>query len=181
MSRILNGVVRGRALLITGFTFVELLIVVSIISMLAAIAMPAYRDYELRAQVTEALSFLGDSKIAVDEFYSRWGRMPVDNAEAGLRSADVMRGKYVRSVTVSGGVIVATMDLGFELAGDAMLHRTLTFRPWLNAASPSAPIFWSCGESEPVEPGDYHVIGELAAAKLEARLLPTACRAQVKH
>ena len=72
----------------SGFTFVELLIVVAIVSILAAIALPSYRDYEMRAEAAEALLFLGDTKIAVNEFYSRWGRMPADNGEAGLRSPD---------------------------------------------------------------------------------------------
>lgn len=158
-----------------GFTFVELLIVVAIVSILAAIALPAYRDYELRAQVAEGEIFLGDAKTAVNEFYSRWGRMPADNSEAGLRMPEALRGKYVRSLAVSGGVMVVEFDLGADLPGKP-LERTLTMRPWLNSKTTSAPIIWSCGEQDPKASADYRVIGDLAEDPLESKLLPTSCR-----
>jgi type IV pilus assembly protein PilA len=158
-----------------GFTFVELLIVVAIVSILAAIALPAYREYELRAEVAESEIFLSDAKTAVNEFYSRWGRMPADNSEAGLRLPEALRGKYVRSLAVSGGVMVAELDLGGDLAGSA-IQRTLTMRPWLNAKNTGAPIIWSCGEQDPKASADYHVIGNLAEDPVESKYLPTSCR-----
>lgn len=159
----------------SGFTFVELLVVVAIISILVAIALPAYRDYMLRAQVAEGLMFLGDAKGAVNEFYSRWGRMPADNSEAGLRLPESLRGKYVRSISVSGGAMVATLDLGKDSDGQA-IKRTLTFRPWVNAAIPGSPIVWSCGEQDPPVSNDYHVIGTVAANPVESKWLPSVCR-----
>jgi type IV pilus assembly protein PilA len=164
----------GRAL-ITGFTFVELLIVLAIISILAAIAVPAYRDYELRAQVAEGLIFLGDAKSAINEFYSRWGRMPADNSEAGLRSPEALKGKYLRSLSVNGGVMVESFELGYDLAGQP-IQRTLTMRPWLNATIAGAPIVWSCGEQEPRVSTSYHVVGSVADNPVESKLLPSVCR-----
>ena len=161
----------------SGFTFVELLIVVAIISILAAIALPAYRDYEVRAEAAEGMLFLSDAKISVNEFYSRWGRLPADNGEAGIRSPDALKGKYVRSVDVSGGVMVASMELADDLSAHGPpLERTLTLRPWINTATFGAPIIWSCGEQVPKVSSDYHAIGNVAPNPVEAKWVPTVCR-----
>ena len=159
-----------------GFTVLELLLVLCILGILAGIAIPAYRDYELRAQMAEALIFIGDAKAPIADFYARWGRLPSDNAEAGLRPADTVRGKYLRSLTVRDGVIVAAVELGKDLGHGDVLQRTLTMRPWLNAAVPTAPILWSCGAQVPEHAGDYRVVGEIAAAPAEGKYLPSACR-----
>jgi len=159
-----------------GFTFIELLVVLAIISILVAIALPAYRDYELRAEAAESLIFLGEAKSSVNEFYSRWGRMPANNSEAGLRAPDALRGKYLRRLSVSDGVMVAMLQLGSDEEGEG-LERTLTFRPWLSAKNPGAAILWSCGEQEP-KANDYHVVGEVAPNPVEGKWLPSVCRKQ---
>jgi type IV pilus assembly protein PilA len=158
-----------------GFTFIELLIVLAIISILVTIALPAYRDYEIRAEVAEGVMFLGEAKTAVNEFYSRWGRMPADNTEAGLRLPESLKGKYLRSLSVSGGVMVASLELGHDLAGEAM-ERTLTMRPWINTSNPGTPIIWSCGEYDPKASADYHVIGSVAPNAIEGKFVSTVCR-----
>jgi len=165
----------GLRTLGAGYTFIELLIVVTIISILAAIAMPAYSDYELRAEAAEALIFLGDAKVAVNEFHGRWGRMPANNREAGLRAPETLRGKYLRRLDVAGGVLVATLELGHDLAAGAR-ERTLTLRPWVNAGTPAAPILWSCGEYDPKAPPGYRVVGDLAENPVEAKFVPGVCR-----
>jgi type IV pilus assembly protein PilA len=83
-----------------GFTLIELMIVVAIIGILAAIAIPAYQDYTIRAQVSEGLNLSGGAKAAVTEYYQDRGDMPTSNAEAGLD--DSIAGKYVASVIVNG-------------------------------------------------------------------------------
>ena len=92
-----------------GFTLIELMIVVAIIGILAAIAIPAYQDYTIRAQVSEGLNLSGGAKAAVTEFFQDRGSMPTDNDEAGLADADTeIQGKYVSSVEVTNGVIEVT-------------------------------------------------------------------------
>jgi len=84
-----------------GFTLIELMIVVAIIGILAAIAIPAYQDYTIRAQVSEGLSLMDGAKTAVAEFYTNTGRLPSNNTSAGLPTPISIKGKYVSSVTVS--------------------------------------------------------------------------------
>src|ERR1041384_3861138 len=83
-----------------GFTLIELMIVVAIIGILAAIALPAYQDYTIRAKVTEALSLAASAKTAVTESYISNGALPGTNADAGLPDANKIASKFVQSVTV---------------------------------------------------------------------------------
>ena len=91
-----------------GFTLIELMIVVAIIGILAAIAIPAYQDYTIRAQVSEGLNLSGGAKAAVTEYFQDRGAMPGDNTEAGLEASGNIQGKYVSSVGVAAGVITVT-------------------------------------------------------------------------
>lgn len=95
-----------------GFTLIELMIVVAIIGILAAVAIPAYQDYTIRAQVSEGLSLASGSKTAVTEYYSSRGKFPSTNASAGLATAGSIGGKYVSSVDVSkaSGEIQAALN-----------------------------------------------------------------------
>ncbi len=88
-----------------GFTLIELMIVVAIIGILAAIAIPAYQDYTIRAQVSEGLNLAGAAKAAVSEYYMDRGVYPANNAQAGLGAVNTIIGKYVDGVTVTAGVI----------------------------------------------------------------------------
>jgi len=92
-----------------GFTLIELMIVVAIIGILAAIAIPAYQDYTIRAQVSEGINLSAGAKAAVTEFFQDRGVLPGDNNEAGVASADEIVGKYVTGVAVgANGVITVT-------------------------------------------------------------------------
>ena len=84
-----------------GFTLIELMIVVAIIGILAAVAIPQYQNYVARAQVSEALSLASGAKVAVAEYFNTNGTFPADNSTAGLTEPTDFKGNWVESVTVS--------------------------------------------------------------------------------
>ncbi|EMU4177189.1 pilin [Neisseria gonorrhoeae] len=91
-----------------GFTLIELMIVIAIVGILAAVALPAYQDYTARAQVSEAILLAEGQKSAVTEYYLNNGEWPENNDKAGVASTPTdIKGKYVQSVTVANGVVTA--------------------------------------------------------------------------
>ncbi|HFA4225904.1 TPA: pilin, partial [Neisseria gonorrhoeae] len=93
-----------------GFTLIELMIVIAIVGILAAVALPAYQDYTARAQVSEAILLAEGQKSAVTEYYLNHGIWPKDNDKAGVASSSSIKGKYVQKVEVTNGVVTATMN-----------------------------------------------------------------------
>ncbi|ENV7344547.1 pilin, partial [Neisseria gonorrhoeae] len=90
-----------------GFTLIELMIVIAIVGILAAVALPAYQDYTARAQVSEAILLAEGQKSAVTEYYLNHGEWPENNTSAGVANPTEIKGKYVESVTVTNGVVTA--------------------------------------------------------------------------
>jgi len=121
-----------------GFTLIELMIVVAIIGILAAIAIPAYQDYTIRAQVSEGLNLSGGAKAAVTEFFQDRGVMPATNTEAGLAAAADIEGKYVDNVAVAAGVITVTYG---NDAHTTIATNAITLTP--NTASVGS-VQWDC-------------------------------------
>jgi len=95
-----------------GFTLIELMIVVAIIGILAAVAIPQYQNYVARAQVAEGLALASGAKTAIAEYRSTTGEWPADNAAAGLAAdPEDISGKYVKSVRVASNIAVDRVGL----------------------------------------------------------------------
>ena len=118
-----------------GFTLIELMIVVAIIGILAAVALPAYQDYTKRSHVSEGMALGSGAKSSVTEFYSSMGRFPASNASAGLAADTDIKGNAVTKVTVgTGGLITITYNAKVEDG------KTLLLSPSTGAGS----VIWKC-------------------------------------
>ena len=152
-----------------GFTLIDLMIVVAIIAILAAIALPAYQDYTKRARVSEAVSLAAGSKTAVAEYYSNEGAWPKDNTEAGIHSVSTeIKGKAVESLKVANGVITVTLNEK-RIAKGAQLQ----FTP--SAAAGDTPSNIKAGTAKSGVGGSF-VWKCSHNAALKAKWVPTECR-----
>ena len=123
-----------------GFTLIELMIVVAIIGILAAVAIPAYQDYTIRAKVTEGIGFAAAAKTAVSEFYTSQGNMPTNAAEAGfstnVSTAIVQSLGFTPVSTTQSQIDVTFNNLGGDMAGGEILRFTGT--------GSGQGVQWSC-------------------------------------
>ena len=117
-----------------GFTLIELMIVVAIIGILAAVALPAYQDYTKRTHVAEGLTLAGGAKASVTEFFSSQGKFPANNGSAGLAAKADIKGNAVTSVEVTNGKITITYNDKVENG------KTLELSP----SSGAGGVQWSC-------------------------------------
>jgi len=157
-----------------GFTLIELMIVVAIIGILAAIAIPAYQNYTIRSQITEGLTLAGGWKAAIAEYYAQNGAFPTCSSTTGgagcIAAAGATTGKYVSSVVVgpTAGQIVITFGLQ---ANTKIATLKLDISPGTSANN---DVVWICGKAA-VPAGTVGVPAD--ASTVPAQYLPTTCHA----
>ena len=161
-----------------GFTLIELMIVVAIIGILAAIAIQAYQNYTIRSQVTEGLSLADGWKTGVAEFYAQNGTFPTSCTAAGAAATGVMvcagttTGKYVSGVLLSGAGNPGQIAITYGLQANAKITGlVLDLSPGLSA---NADVIWVCGKAlRPTGAGD--VWNATDATTVPVQYLPASC------
>jgi type IV pilus assembly protein PilA len=161
-----------------GFTLIELMIVVAIIGILAAIAIPAYQDYTIRAQVTEGATLAGGVKIAMADYFAQRGTWPttLGAAATGLNFTGAIRGNYVQSIATTG---VGDINVTF---GGPRANAAITTAPGnvlsiYAALNQNQDIVWLCGEQPNPDPATVTSAGGSdATTTITPKYLPRACQ-----
>jgi type IV pilus assembly protein PilA len=163
-----------------GFTLIELMIVVAIIGILAAIAIPAYQDYTIRSQVTEGLNLASAVKASVAEYYAQNGSWPPTLVEAGLvdaaNAATPPSGKYVSGITLGNGTIKIVFSSAAPQQANSNINAAeLDLRP---TVSVNGDVIWTCGKKAIVgtDPAAPITAADADATTVLAKYLPSSCR-----
>ena len=154
----------------TGFTLIELMIVVAIMGILSSYALPAYQDYTIRAQVVESYVITNEVKQEITAFYKERGRFPANNEEAGVPAPQYLIGNHVTKVAVVDGALHVHFG---NYVNATVADKVLSIRPMVVTGSPTSPISWSCGTRAP--PPGMEAVGANRTT-LEGRYLPSSCR-----
>jgi len=150
----------------SGFTLIELMIVIAIVGILACLAIPAYQNYTIRAQVAEGMTLAGDWKVAIADYYASNARWP---SLADLSDMGTSPGVYVSSINVTSGVI--SIVYGTSQSNPLINGKVLTLVPYTDD---NDDVLWQCGLATP--PGGSIASGATAGGTtLLPQQLPTSC------
>jgi len=125
-----------------GFTLIELMIVVAIIGILAAVAIPAYQDYILRAKMSEVLGIAAKDKTSVSEYFVSIGQMPADADQAGV-STNINQSQYLRAIAYS---LIGTLSATniYTLAGTGLNTALAGTLVKFQGTGSTAGVAWDC-------------------------------------
>jgi type IV pilus assembly protein PilA len=151
-----------------GFTLIELMIVVAIIGILAAIAIPAYQDYTVRSQVTEGMNLASPVETGIAEYFANTGSFPTAMSSVGISSTP--SGKYVAGVTITTGAIIVTYG---NQANSNVATKTLGLTPYTDANN---DIIWVCGNHTQPSSATIGTGVTTGATNVADKYLPQTCR-----
>lgn len=154
----------------SGFTLMEMMVVVAILAVLALIAIPSTTGRIVRNQILAALPLADIAKAPVAASWAAAQVFPADNASAGLPPPEKIIGNYVQSVTVENGAI--HIRFGNRVNG-LIKDKTLTLRPAVVDDAPVVPVTWVCGQA--AAPSGMSVKGE-NRTDIAVEYLPLECR-----
>lgn len=136
---------------IQGFTLIELMFVVTIIGVLAAIAIPAYHPYVHRAKLAESYSLIPVPKNAIIAYYEQFGIFPLDNQMAGIPIPEKITGQYIDSITIDQGAIHIAINHLNQL--DTASSYILSIQPGYLQDYPTGGLLWFCGYNTEIPEG----------------------------
>jgi type IV pilus assembly protein PilA len=149
-----------------GFTLIELMFVITIIGILAAVAVPNYVNYLKRAKVSEAFILTGGITKTIVDYYSYYGEFPKNNEVAYLPKPQELGGQYIKSIQIENGAIHLTFNQSLDNA-------TLSLRPAIvTSYPPTTTLIWVCGYAPTME--NWTILGK-NKTNIKSEYLPLVC------